>query len=257
MASSRPSFVCTSCARALRTSNVSQTSRAFSASAPTQQTPSRDIPRWQQTPPAMKMPFRLRPQPKGPVWRVNEELEPLDAMYDRFVDRVGEAAKGQGLAGTKGRDMLPEEVKWLAVTHKSFDHGRRGFNDRLAFLGKRILDLQTSLALLNAPQARSPSTPASGEVFKHAALEGADNMTDFAKNNVLSVSRLAKVAQSYGVDRVVRWKPKKSDNLKGSGLDTVLAHTVYSIIGALALQRGGEVAARTARERVLQPLGLR
>lgn len=31
--------------------------------------------------------------------------------------------------------MLSDEVKWLAVTHKSFDQGRRGFNDRLAFLG--------------------------------------------------------------------------------------------------------------------------
>ena len=31
--------------------------------------------------------------------------------------------------------MLTEETKWLAVTHKSFDHGRRGFNDRLAYLG--------------------------------------------------------------------------------------------------------------------------
>ena len=31
--------------------------------------------------------------------------------------------------------MLTEEVKWLAVTHKSFDHGKRGYNDRLAFLG--------------------------------------------------------------------------------------------------------------------------
>lgn len=31
--------------------------------------------------------------------------------------------------------MLSDEVKWLAVTHKSFDHGRRGFNDRLAYIG--------------------------------------------------------------------------------------------------------------------------
>ncbi|KAK5112282.1 hypothetical protein LTR85_011554 [Meristemomyces frigidus] len=257
MAASRPSFICTSCARALRTGNASQTSRAFSASVAQQQT-SPDLPRWQQTPPAMQMPFRLRPQPKGLAWRVNSEPETLDAMYDRFVGRVGEVAKGQGLAGTRGRDMLPEEVKWLAVTHKSFDHGRRGFNDRLAFLGKRIVDLQTSLALLNAPQAPSATALSSrGDVYKHPALEGADNITAFAKNNVLSASRLAKVALNYGVDKVVRWKPKKSENLQGSGLDTVLAHTVYSIIGALALQRGGEVAARTARERVLQPLGLR
>lgn len=31
--------------------------------------------------------------------------------------------------------MLTDEVKWLAITHKSFDHGKRGYNDRLAFLG--------------------------------------------------------------------------------------------------------------------------
>lgn len=59
------------------------------------------------------------------------------------------------------------------------------------------------------------------------------------------------------MERVVRWKPKKSDNLKGSGVETVLAHSLYSIVGAVTLQRGGEVAGRLVRERVLGPLGLR
>lgn len=31
--------------------------------------------------------------------------------------------------------MLSEEVKWLAITHKGFDQGRRGFNDRLTNMG--------------------------------------------------------------------------------------------------------------------------
>lgn len=77
------------------------------------------------------------------------------------------------------------------------------------------------------------------------------------KMQVLDKVRMARIAGMYGLDGVVRWKPKKSDNLEGSGVNTVLAHTIYSIIGALAMQRGGEVAARTARERILQPLGLR
>lgn len=47
----------------------------------------------------------------------------LDKFYIEFL-------------GPGGDKMLSEEVKWLAVTHKSFDQGRRGFNDRLAFLGK-------------------------------------------------------------------------------------------------------------------------
>lgn len=151
--------------------------------------------------------------------------------------------------------MLTDSKKWLAVTHRSYEHGAIGFNDRLAFLGKRILEFQTSLALLN-----SPSTPAtrvnSQHVFKHPALEGVENISTLSRHNVLAPSRLAQLAMSYGVDKVIRWKPRKTDNLQSSGINTVLAHTMYSIIGALALQRGGEVAARTARERVLQPLGL-
>ena len=63
-----------------------------------------DVPRWKQTPPAMKMPFRLRPMPKQPEWRVNDQPGPLDEMYDRFI------AIGKG-ESTRGRDMLPEEIK--------------------------------------------------------------------------------------------------------------------------------------------------
>lgn len=94
-------------------------------------------------------------------------------------------------------------------------------------------------------------------MFRHPALEGLENVTQFAKDSILDRARLAKLATTYGIDKVVRWKPKKSDNLQGSGIDTVLAHTMYSIIGALALQRGGEVAAKTVRERILRPLGLK
>ena len=148
------------------------------------------------------------------------------------------------------------KLQWLAVTHKSFDHARRGFNDRLAFLGKRIVDLQTSIALLNAPITPGLNPPAQ-EVFRHPALEGVENITAFAKANVLEKSRLARLASSYGVDKAVRWKPKKSDNLQGSGVEAVLSHTMFSIIGALALQRGGEVAVNVVRERILKPLGLR
>lgn len=70
----------------------------------------------------MAMPFRVRPLPNQPVFHVNSDPAKLDAVYNKMLGKEGDA-------------MLPEEVKWLAVTHKSFDHGRRGSNDRLAFLG--------------------------------------------------------------------------------------------------------------------------
>jgi large subunit ribosomal protein L15 len=46
----------------------------------------------------------------------------LDRFYIKFLGRGGD-------------EVLTDEVKWLAITHKSFDQGRRGFNDRLAYLG--------------------------------------------------------------------------------------------------------------------------
>lgn len=98
---------------------------AFSSSKPAPrdlQAEDEELPRWQRTPKGMAMPYRTRPSPKQTPFEVNDRIEPLDSMYNKLL-------------GKGGDKMLPEEVKWLAVTHKSFDHGRRGFNDRLAFLG--------------------------------------------------------------------------------------------------------------------------
>lgn len=60
--------------------------------------------------------------PRRTVWHNNDDPAKLDAMYNRLL-------------GSKGDRMLPDEIKWLAVTHKSFDQGRRGFNTRLAYFG--------------------------------------------------------------------------------------------------------------------------
>jgi large subunit ribosomal protein L15 len=81
-------------------------------------------PRWSYTPPAMAAPARASYREPGVKQiKVNSDPKKLDQVYVRFL-------------GPGGDQMLKEETKWLAVTHKSFDHARRGFNDRLAFLGK-------------------------------------------------------------------------------------------------------------------------
>ena len=83
-----------------------------------------DRPRWQHTPSAMVAPVRLKTFKPRNEYPVNEDPRRLDEAYVHVL--------GQG-----GDKMLTDEVKWLAVTHKSFDQGRRGYNDRLAFFGAR------------------------------------------------------------------------------------------------------------------------
>ena len=84
-----------------------------------------DVPRWSQTPPLMKAPIPSRLVKPENAWHVNDDPRRLDKFYLRFL-------------GPGGDEVLTDEVKWLVVTHKSFDHGRRGYNDRLAFLGQRV-----------------------------------------------------------------------------------------------------------------------
>jgi large subunit ribosomal protein L15 len=52
----------------------------------------------------MQMPFRVRPQPNQPVWKVNEQVELVDEAFDKFVGQAG----GKGM---RGREVLPEEIK--------------------------------------------------------------------------------------------------------------------------------------------------
>lgn len=156
-----------------------------------------------------------------------------------------------------GTAMLTPLKQWQSLTHKSFDHGRRPFNDKLAYLGKRILDLQTSLLLVHQPISPQHKTEGDIYVFGHPSLNGIENITPHAKSNTLDKRRLAQLAGSYGLDKVVRWKPRRTDRLETSGADVVLAQAVYAIIGAVALQRGGDVATKVAKERVLAPLGLK
>ncbi|KAF2125549.1 hypothetical protein P153DRAFT_348834 [Dothidotthia symphoricarpi CBS 119687] len=228
---------------------------AFSTSPPSRgpepDTETADRPRWQQTPPQMRAPFRIRPLARGGVFEVNEDPKRLDDAYIRML-------------GPGGDRVLDDEVKWLAVTHKSFDHGRRGFNDRLAFLGRRIVELQTSQALINSPQENQWPCNREGEAaldefgrkpFLHPALNGLQGLSDEAESLVLNKERLAGIAERYGLDKVTRWKPKRADNLKGSGQDSVLMTSLYAIVGAIALERGGEQANKVVQDRILALLG--
>ena len=49
---------------------------------------------------------------------------------------------------------------------------------------------------------------------------------------------------------------KQPDRMKTSGIDVVLTQSLLAIVGAIALQKGGEAANHVAREKILKPLGI-
>jgi large subunit ribosomal protein L15 len=46
-------------------------------------------------------------------------------------------------------------------------------------------------------------------------------------------------------------------NLASSGIELVLAHTMYAVVGAVSLEKGGHIANKVTRERILAPLGFK
>ncbi|KAI1801050.1 RNase III domain-containing protein [Daldinia bambusicola] len=204
-------------------------------------------PRWSYTPERMKAPFspHITKDPSRRVWKVNTSPEKLD-----------EALKG--FLGHEGDRMLPDELKWLAVTHKSFDQGRRGFNDRLAFLGRQICVFECTQTIINGPSSyKGPENDPFAdrrEPFDDPALRGIDNLFEIQPSDVFDHKKLARLAIDTGLTGVVRWKPRMPDNIKGSGFDPIMAGAIYAIVGAVALQRGGKIAGRIVRERIISKL---
>ncbi|KAF2084607.1 hypothetical protein K490DRAFT_59414 [Saccharata proteae CBS 121410] len=190
----------------------------------------------------MTAPVRARPLNPRNVWKVNEDPRALEEAYMKLL-------------GRNGHKILPEDVMWLAVTHKSFDHGRRGFNDRLAFYGKRLLDMQATLAMLSIPTAIKTTHDKYGRPpFIPAALASVGLLDETKKSQLAGKKRLADIAVQCGFDSVIRWKPKQTRDLKASGLDGILTHTMYAIVGALALHRGGAAANELVREKLMMPV---
>lgn len=74
------------------------------------------------------------------------------------------------------------------------------------------MELQTSLALFHGSSAAPfPDTQDhyGREPFRHPALDGLAGVSEESKYQILNKTRTAQLAEKYGLDSVVRWKPKR------------------------------------------------
>ncbi|TQV94690.1 RNase III domain-containing protein [Cordyceps javanica] len=235
------------CARSYATTTATETPESFKISESTESTTTTTTttttePRWSRTPAGMKAPLQMdfAKNPRNKVWAVNNDPARLDQMYERLL--------GQG-----GSKMLPEELKWLAVTHKSFDQGRRGFNDRLALMGRMALDVEAVKDIVSKPA--DPKAQQTDEfdrqAFQHPKLTPVDNLNIHNARDTVGKAQLTALAKSVGLDNTVRWKPRSVNNLESSGAEVVLTGAVMAIVGAITLQHGSAVATQVTRERIL------
>ncbi|PHH72330.1 hypothetical protein CDD82_6031 [Ophiocordyceps australis] len=177
-------------------------------------------------------------KPSNKEWEVNKSPERLDEMYFRLL-------------GPGGEKLLPEELKWLAVTHKSFDYGRRGFNDKLALLGRFTMVMEAAkLTVGKAPMRHEPDEYQRSP-FQDAHLASVDNLSLEGPKQIVGIENIYDVALRVGLLSVMRWKPRLPENLDSSGVKAVLTGGIMAIMGALNLQHGSVVASKLIWERVM------
>lgn len=120
---------------------------------------------------------------------------------------------------------IDPELLLLALTHRSFAYENGGIatNERLEFLGDSILGQAVTFRLF-----RDHPELDEGELAKRRA-------------SLVSSAALAEVARKLGLGRYIRLG--RGETLTG-GADkpSILADTVEAIIGAVYLDRGGDVA---------------
>ncbi|KAG0212064.1 hypothetical protein BGX28_006962 [Mortierella sp. GBA30] len=121
-----------------------------------------------------------------------------------------------------GVDLSDPSLMMQAVTHKSFAHGSVPTNEKLGHLGRTFLELHVTEK--NWEKVKSNKTLRSSVAHS------------------LASEKLAKVARSMGVDEIMRWKSPSSSPDSKVGEDTVLAHTMEAIVGAVYHDKGSKAA---------------
>lgn len=130
-------------------------------------------------------------------------------------------------------------------THKSYSHGKLGYNEKLAFLGRRVLYLRLSEYLIHRPTS-SPE-----------AIDGLDvsAITTERLEGILSLDRIGVVAERLdGFKGLLRWKPKNEGDLEGSGMRKVAAESLMAVVGAIELQYGAAKAKEVVDGKVIPGL---
>ena len=75
-------------------------------------------------------------------------------------------------------------------------------------IGKQIVHLQGSLALLEGSPSKSPRDPYGRRPFDHPALDGAEILSNGTRGELLDKKAVAELAAQYGLPQVLRWLPK-------------------------------------------------
>lgn len=121
---------------------------------------------------------------------------------------------------------LKEPLLLQAVTHKSFAHGKKPYNEKLAIMGNHLLRLETSRAVVDE------------------SFDVHSNALELPASSFIT----SKVCQLAAFQNAIFWKPASETR---SGERTVYSKTINALIGAVMVEHGLPKAQEFIKQRLL------
>lgn len=140
------------------------------------------------------------------------------------------------------RYQLNDDLILQSLTHKSFAHGKKPYNEKLAILGKELLRLEASFFAVS-----QQSSGSNGSRVGHANFDISPNTLEV----LCSVTAIAEVSKRAGIANSIFWKKRAEIAAEKSGEITVQAKSIVALIGAILVTQGQAKACDFIRTKLL------
>ncbi|ORX89481.1 ribonuclease III [Basidiobolus meristosporus CBS 931.73] len=149
-----------------------------------------------------------------------KDLTPSSPQLKKFSDRISVK-------------LDDSELLLQSMTHKSFDHARVPTNERLEFVGEKVLNMY-----------------AAQHIFEKFADIDAQQYEDLLEQYI-GKDALAQFGLDNGIEEVMRWKPASNQKDSKIGLNTVSAKAVSALVGAVFHAQGAKNAKEIIQKHLL------
>ncbi|QPG73622.1 hypothetical protein FOA43_000934 [Brettanomyces nanus] len=147
---------------------------------------------------------------------------------------------------------LTDKMILQVITHKSFAHGTRPYNEKLSILGEELLRLAASKYALAKGVVNGDASD-----YKFSVGDiNFDCLGSLTHRLIVTNRLLSEYAESQGIDKVFFCKvalPRNysQDQAKDYKPKAMYSTITSSLVGAIAIQRGKNTAEKFVQEKVL------
>ncbi|KAI5954486.1 hypothetical protein KGF54_002261 [Candida jiufengensis] len=143
---------------------------------------------------------------------------------------------------------IPDEIALQIITHKSFGNGIKPYNEKLAAMGSKLLNLSLAKHVINSPQQNQP------QQLQINGLNLSILGTPLSKE-LSSRKSTGYFAKLNNLNKIMFWKSRNPTlNFEQSGELKVSSQLIYSLIGAINYHYGKHKAEEFINEKFVKKL---